>query len=101
MLSVLCFTMWSSGSTGLYTVTCIASNCHSTACSLLFVCRLVQADRLGAAPAFDAAGKIGDLHTEALSLQVLHLACSVVGASDLPQYPCRILESDYVCVCVA
>jgi len=56
---------------------------------------------LGAAPAFDAAGKIGDLHTEALSLQVLHLACSVVGASDLPQYPCRILESDYVCVCVA
>lgn len=29
------------------------------------------ADRLGAAPAFDAAGTIGDLHTEALSLQAL------------------------------
>ena len=30
----------------------------------------MQADRLGAAPAFDAAAKIGELHTEALSLQV-------------------------------
>lgn len=31
---------------------------------------LVQADRLGSAPTFDASAKIGDLHTEALSLQV-------------------------------
>ena len=44
---------------------------------------LVQADRLGAAPAFDAAGTIGDLHTEALSLQVLHPARSAAGTSDM------------------
>lgn len=31
----------------------------------------MQADRLGSAPTFDASAKIGDLHTEALSLQVL------------------------------
>ena len=31
---------------------------------------VLQADRLGAAPTFDAPAKIGDLHTEALSLQV-------------------------------
>ena len=43
-------------------------------CSLLCMYYFAQAERLGAAPAFDAAGKIGDLHTEALSLQVLHLA---------------------------
>lgn len=35
----------------------------------------LQADRLGAAPAFDAAAKIGDLHTEALSLQVKTPSC--------------------------
>ncbi len=54
----------------------------------------MQADRLGAAPAFDAAGKIGDLHTEALSLQVLQLARSVVGASDMTNYPCCIANVD-------
>ncbi len=61
---------------------------------------LVQADRLGAAPAFDAAGKIGDLHTEALSLQVLQLAHSVLGVSGMPKYPGCIVETDIVCVCV-
>ena len=35
----------------------------------------MQADLLGAEPAFDAAGKIGDLHAEALSLQVFVAPC--------------------------
>ena len=37
----------------------------------------MQADRLGAAPSFDASAKIGDLHTEALSLQVCSLPTHV------------------------
>ena len=38
--------------------------------TLTDVACMLQADRLGAAPAFDAAARIGDLHAEALSLQV-------------------------------
>lgn len=54
----------------------VAVHCLLPCLSICDTQSVVQADRLGATPAFDAAARIGDLHTEALSLQVCSLCSS-------------------------